>query len=360
MSWEKVKLGELLSYEQPTKYIVSKEEYDDRNSIPVLTAGKSFILGYTNEEFGVYDNLPAIIFDDFTTASKYVDFPFKVKSSAMKILTTDASKANIRFMYYLLQTLNIEAGQHKRYWISKFAEYEVKVPPLEEQNRIVKILDKADALRQKDQLLLQKYDELAQSIFYDMFGDPVKNEKGWEVKKLEHSVVIKPDSILPENSQDYCYIGLEHIEKDTGNILKQSQSDEVLKSNKFKFDSSHILYGKLRPYLNKVALPNFSGICSTDIFPISCKDNADKYFISFILKSKHFVEHATVSSVGANLPRANKDTIYNYETICPPLEIQKEFSKKLNNIISQKEIIKNTTLMNDSLFTSLINKYFSN
>ena len=84
--WTEYELGELLSYEQPTPYIVESTDYDDKYDIPVLTAGKSFLLGYTNEEHGIYDRLPVIIFDDFTTASQYVNFKFKVKSSAMKIL----------------------------------------------------------------------------------------------------------------------------------------------------------------------------------------------------------------------------------------------------------------------------------
>ncbi len=84
-SWTEYSLGQLLSYEQPTAYIVESADYNDSYRTPVVTAGKTFILGYTNEDKGVYSSLPVIIFDDFTTASKFVNFKFKVKSSAMKI-----------------------------------------------------------------------------------------------------------------------------------------------------------------------------------------------------------------------------------------------------------------------------------
>ena len=84
--YSEYELGDLLEYEQPTAYIVESTDYSDSYSVPVLTAGKSFILGYTNEMEGVFDKTPVIIFDDFTTATQYVNFPFKVKSSAMKIL----------------------------------------------------------------------------------------------------------------------------------------------------------------------------------------------------------------------------------------------------------------------------------
>ena len=98
--WKDYELGELLSYEQPTPYIVNSTDYSDKYSTPVLTAGKSFILGYTNETTGIYDALPVIIFDDFTTTSQYVNFPFKVKSSAMKILTPNTALVMPKFIYY--------------------------------------------------------------------------------------------------------------------------------------------------------------------------------------------------------------------------------------------------------------------
>ncbi|MBR4911441.1 MAG: restriction endonuclease subunit S [Bacteroidales bacterium] len=131
------KLGEILSYEQPTNYIVESTEYDDSYPTPVLTAGKSFILGYTNETKGVYDKLPVIIFDDFTTASQFVDFKFKVKSSAMKILSCNEEIADIKYMYYLMQITHIQSDTHKRYWISDYSKVPVSLPPLPTQRAIV-------------------------------------------------------------------------------------------------------------------------------------------------------------------------------------------------------------------------------
>jgi len=98
-NWNRIALGELLDYERPDKYIVSSEGYSDNYKTPVLTAGKTFILGYTNEDDGIYKNIPVIIFDDFTTESKYVDFNFKVKSSAMKILKTE-NQTTLKYLYY--------------------------------------------------------------------------------------------------------------------------------------------------------------------------------------------------------------------------------------------------------------------
>lgn len=140
-------LGEVCEYEQPSKYLVSSTMYNDSYPIPVLTAGKSFILGYTNENFGIYkaSEHQTIIFDDFTTDIKWVDFDFKAKSSAMKMITSkDENIALLKFIYYWLCTLPQETniGNHKRNWISKYTKLLIPLPPLSVQHKIVEILDK--------------------------------------------------------------------------------------------------------------------------------------------------------------------------------------------------------------------------
>lgn len=145
--YEMVKLGDILDYEQPTKYIVESSDYKDEYKIPVLTAGQSFILGYTNETCNIYEQLPVIIFDDFTTANKYVDFPFKVKSSAMKMLQIKNNKiANLHYVYYMMQNIKFNSETHKRYWISEYSNIEIPLPPLSVQEEIVKELDQYQAI----------------------------------------------------------------------------------------------------------------------------------------------------------------------------------------------------------------------
>src|SRR5690554_4881425 len=129
MKVKTIELNDILKYDQPTKFIVSSDNHDDSFTTPVLTAGKTFILGYTDEKEGVFNNLPAIIFDDFTTSFHYVDFPFKVKSSAMKILTPRSSDVSIKYIYYIMQCLKVDTELHKRYWISKFSKLKIQLPP---------------------------------------------------------------------------------------------------------------------------------------------------------------------------------------------------------------------------------------
>jgi len=138
------KIGELAEYEQPSNYIVKSTDYNDNFDTPVLTAGQTFILGYTSETSGVYaatKENPVIIFDDFTGAFKWVDFPFKVKSSAMKMIKAKRSLTSLRYVFHLMGFLNYTSSDHKRLWISVYSELLVPVPPLPLQREIVRILD---------------------------------------------------------------------------------------------------------------------------------------------------------------------------------------------------------------------------
>ena len=134
--WCECRLEDILEYEQPQAYIVKSTDYSDEYSTPVLTPGKSFILGYTNETEGVCNTLPVIIFDDFTTESKYVDFPFKVKSSAMKILRPKG-EIDIRYVAFYMNITRLAGDTHKRYWISEYSKLSIPIPPAQEQKRIV-------------------------------------------------------------------------------------------------------------------------------------------------------------------------------------------------------------------------------
>ena len=143
--WETKRFGELLQFERPDKYTVRSTEYRLNATTPVLTANKSFILGYTDEDFGIYDNLPAIIFDDFTTDSKYVGFRFKVKSGAIKILTTRNPETSLRFVSERMRLINFPVGEHKRYYISEYRQIKIPVPKPDEQTAIAGVLSDMDA-----------------------------------------------------------------------------------------------------------------------------------------------------------------------------------------------------------------------
>ena len=188
MTWQTKKLGDVLDYEQPGKYIVNSKNYSGDYKTPVLTAGKTFILGNTNEKENIFPakKLPVIIFDDFTTAIQFVDFPFKVKSSAMKILHAQKDKTDILYLFYFMQTIEINHFTHKRYWISEYSNLEISLPPLSDQKKIIKILNEkmekiAEVKGLREEVLINTEKILSKTL-HEIFKEGKK--KGWEENKV--------------------------------------------------------------------------------------------------------------------------------------------------------------------------------
>ena len=202
-AWEQRKLGDVFKYEQPQTYIVENTEYDDKNKIPVLTAGQSFILGYTDEHFGIKEanqRNPVIIFDDFTTSSHYVDFPFKVKSSAIKLLTLSTTKDNVYCAYNVLKNISYLPVSHERHWISTFTKFDILLPKSVDEQELIgeyfKLLDKLITLHQRK---LERLKNVKKSMLDKMFpkdGEVVPEIRfkgftdAWEQRKLGDVVEI--------------------------------------------------------------------------------------------------------------------------------------------------------------------------
>lgn len=167
--WEKVKLGEILTYEQPTKYLIANTEYK-KNGTPVLTAGKTFILGYTSETSGIYTNLPVIIFDDFTTESKFVNFQFKAKSSAMKMLKPVSDlEIDINFAYEILKNIRFRVENHQRHWLSVFSKITVMLPSFAEQRAIASYFTNLDRQITLQSQRLEKLKQIKAACLDKMF-----------------------------------------------------------------------------------------------------------------------------------------------------------------------------------------------
>lgn len=166
---ESFEINQLLAYEQPTTYIVANDEYStDTTLIPVLTANKGFVLGYTDEDFGIYQKGECIIFDDFTMDAKYVTFPFKVKSSAIKILTAK-SCVNLRFMFEYLSYLELKSEEHKRHYISEVASFVIEVPLLKRQNEIAFLMTSLDNKLTLEENVKVRYEDEKQYLLSQMF-----------------------------------------------------------------------------------------------------------------------------------------------------------------------------------------------
>ena len=167
--WVEKTLGECLKYEQPTKYIVKSSDYKGQSQTPVLTAGKTFLLGYTDEEFGVFENYPVIIFDDFTTSKQFVDFSFKVKSSAMKLLKPISNDIDINFMFSIMNLIRFSLGDdHKRRWITEFSKIVIHLPEINEQLAISGIIIDMDNELKKMKQNLAKYQSIKQGMMQEL------------------------------------------------------------------------------------------------------------------------------------------------------------------------------------------------
>ena len=366
------KLDDVLKYEQPTNYIVESINYHNSFPIPVLTAGKSFILGYTDETHGVYNDVPVIIFDDFTTAFHFVDFPFKVKSSAMKILKPVKEKADLKYLFYKMKTISLDTDLHKRYWISKYSQLQIPLPPIPTQQKIAAILDAADTLRQKDKALLAKYDELTQSLFLDMFGDSVKNEKGWNFMELKDCTSKIGSGSTPRGGKE-AY-------QEEGISLIRSMN---IYDNQFKYDNLAFISDEQADKLKNVTVElndvlfNITGasVCRCSIVPLDVlparvnqhvsilrtkKNIVTPIFLSHLMISENVKRHLLKvgSAGGAIMEAITKEQLEKYLIPVPPIALQNQFGESVTIIEQQKALTQASQEKSEELFNSLLQKAF--
>jgi type I restriction enzyme S subunit len=380
--WTLNSFDDLLDYIQPTKYIVKSTEYDDKYKTPVLTAGKSFILGYTNETGGIYNSLPVIIFDDFTTATKFVNFPFKVKSSAMKILAPKNSSSVIKFVFYFMQTLRANAGTHKRYWISEYSKKSIPLPPLPEQHLIVAKIEELfseldyaveNLKKAKEQLKVYrqavlkwafegKLTEEWREESYKVKGKRNKESQNakYQCEKEEVRVAAEKEvtyskrTLLPSDwyfteisrvssinpkipihlkiSDELLisFLPMKLVEELTGKIhLIENRKYGSVKKGYTGFVNGDILFAKVTPCMEngKIAivdnLTNGIGCGSTEFHVIRCSNKIiNRYLFYFLIQEglRKEAERAMTGAVG--LRRVPKQFIENYNI--PICEINKQ------------------------------------
>lgn len=243
-----------------------------------------------------------------------------------------------------------------------FSKLKISVPPLAEQRRIASILDQADELRQKRQQAIEKLDQLLQATFIEMFGDPVSNPKGWDKKLLSDLVTIDAPLVEPmeKEFENLLHYGPDRISKDSGKLLPAlTAKEDMLISKKFLCDDRHILYSKIRPYLNKVAMVQEKCLCSADVYPVEPKSQLTKHFLWHILRSKSFLDHAETFSNRANIPKINRNQFLQYECIVPTMEAQQKFENISKDIQRQIDFQNLSLELIEKLFSSLQNQAFN-
>lgn len=337
---EFVKLGDVLDYEQPTKYIVKCKDYQNEG-MPVLTAGQTFILGYTDETNGIFEaskENPVIIFDDFTTSFHWVDFNFKVKSSAMKMLRVLSEReVSFRFVYYAMKCIKYQTLEHSRQWISKYSQIEIPLPPIEVQTEIVRILDKFTSLEAELEAEL-KAELDCRKRQYEYYRDKLlsfENVGGQEVewKKMSEVSFYPKTRIDASELSDNSYIGVENLLKD-----KLGRTDSTVKpeGSVIQFVEKDILIGNIRPYLRKIWKSDCKGGTNGDVLCIRVKEPSEVSpdYLFHILSSEKFFLYDIKNSKGAKMPRGDKAAVMDFEIPVPTLEEQNRIVSILNRFES--------------------------
>lgn len=368
------KLGDILSYEQPTSYIVESTEYDDSYPTPVLTAGKSFILGYTNETRGVYNKLPVIIFDDFTTASQFVDFRFKVKSSAMKILSCNEELADIKYMYYLMQITHIQSDTHKRYWISDYSKIPVSLPPLPTQQSIVSRIENLFAELDKAVQHLRTAQQQIKTYRQAVLNHWLNNDDGkWETVKLGE--VAEKIQIGPFGTQlhksDYISGGIPLINPmhiSNNKIMPDksfSVSEEKYKElSNYYLQKDDVILGR-RGEMGRCAVvsENEDGmLCGTGSLYIRGGSAFCADYLCKLLSSQKIIMYFENASSGTTMSNLNRGIIENCEIPFPPLSEQQRIVQEIESRLSQatasETYIENALQQAEALRQSILKKAF--
>lgn len=235
-----------------------------------------------------------------------------------------------------------------------------KLPTIEEQKDIVCKLNKLSNVINKKIEQLALLNELIKSQFVEMFGSLEINNKKWKIANILDVASI--DTNMTKDFEKYAefpHIGIENIEKNTGKLINYiSVAESNLTSGKYIFDERHIIYSKIRPNLNKVATPDFKGLCSADSYPILTNEKCKKEYLVFVLRSDYFLNYILSYSSRTNIPKVNKEQLSGFNFPLPPIELQNRFAEIVKQIDKQKFEIENSLKEMQELYESLMEKYF--
>ena len=236
---------------------------------------------------------------------------------------------------------NKTTGLHNLKTDDYVARYEVAEADMSHQIAVCEQLDKVSAVVSMRQQQLQKLDELVKARFVEMFGDLKSNNKHWKNVSFTECAAIDTNMIHDFNGyEDYPHIGIDSIEKETGRLsgYRTIAEDGVI-SGKYLFTPQHIIYSKIRPNLNKVALPDFEGLCSADAYPILVNvDVCTREYLGYTMRSSFFLDYILAFSNRTNLPKVNKAQVEGFSLPLPPMELQNQFAEFIKQVDKSKVV----------------------
>lgn len=346
---------------------ISTSDYQEEGKYPIVSQEEGLIAGFWNKEADVFKtNKPVVIFGDHTRILKYVDFDFVLGADGVKILQpTDGLSA--KFLLYYLQWCNIPSlGYSRHYKLLK--EIEVPIPIIEAQSRIVSELDLLQSVIDKQKAQLKELDNLAQSIFYDMFGDPVENEKGWSLKTMEDvclNIIDCPHSTPKKSNRITDYPCIRTSELKEGNIYWDSmqylEEDEyIIRIARLKPIAGDIVFGREGTIGDAVILPdgyNFSLGQRTMLLRVD-DSSISNIFLQRVILSECVKKQIRMVNVSSTVPHVNIKDFKRFEIPVPPLALQQSFAAKIESIEKQKTAISRSITETQKLFDYAMDKYF--
>lgn len=276
-----------------------------------------------------------------------------------------SEEITLQYLYYFLLNRGlsdvITGSAQPQIIRQSLLKVKINYPPPEEQQKIAAVLDKVTDLIDKRKQQLAKLDELIKSRFVEMFGDLKINPKKWTI--FSFNEIAKIDCNMTTDYEKYAdvpHIGIDSIEKDTGQLKGfRTVSEDNIISGKYIFTPSHIIYSKIRPNLNKVALPNFTGLCSADAYPIlPNKKICNRFFLAYTMRSQFFLDYILQFCNRTNLPKVNRKEVSGFKTPLPPLDLQNQFAEFVEQTEKIKVAINHSLDKLETLKKALMQKYF--
>ncbi len=236
----------------------------------------------------------------------------------------------------------------------------VPFPEARSRTQISSTLNTIHDLLELRKYQLKKIGQLASSRFVEVFGDLEKNPRQWNIARFNEFALIDAQMTTDyEKYANYPHIGIDSIEKGSGILIgyRTVKEDNVI-SGKYIFTEKHIIYSKIRPNLNKVALPSFSGLCSADAYPILPKENCSRTYLAFVMRSEYFLRYIVPLSGRSNMPKVNRDQIRGFSMPLPPLALQNEFAAFVEQLDKSKVAVQESIRKLEILYKAKLQEYF--
>lgn len=284
-------------------------------------------------------------------------------------LVVPSSKVSAKYVFYACQSSAYRSFLSQigngigitNLRFSDLEKFEIPLPSLSEQQRIVAELDLLSGIVEKKNAQLRTLDELANTIFYEMFGDPISKDKGWATGKMKN---VAPQIVyaghIPSKNGKQWLLNLDMVESQTGRVVeKVLYTPAEIGNSTATFNEDNILYSKLRPYLNKVVIPDESGYCTSELVPLLPKKGVvNRIFLAYLLRSKFFVEYINARVAGAKMPRVSMSDFREFDVIIPPIDLQISFADRICAIEKQMSVINTSLPLAENLLACRMDKYF--